>query len=436
MKKRQKSSIENTAADQPAILSVSQFVAKMKAVLKAGVGVVTVQGEVTGFRNPKGQLVYFELKDESSRVLCFALVWEVTIPLEDGLEVQVTGYPSIFQKTGGLNFRVMRIQPVGQGALQRTFTLLKAKLEQEGLFRPERKRALPRWPATVGLITSPDAAAYSDVLRVLQNRWSGLRILFWPVAVQGSTAAREITEGLIAFNQHPEVEAVILTRGGGSLEDLQAFNQETVARAIFSSRAPVVTGVGHERDWTIADLVADVRAATPSNAAELTVPDRRETETAVEVLAESISTSLRQFMSQTARAIDRDIDSLNSNLYSRLNEVRLALEQISRIGRQLPLVIRQQTDQLGQAECNFQISWRGLTENWSRRIQEQLRLLNGLSPQATLERGYSITRTGPGGTPLKSAEQVTSGQAIHTRLARGKIISTVTQTNHAQKNQD
>lgn len=407
----------------------------MKDVLKAGIGVVTVQGEVTGFRNPKGQLVYFELKDESSRVLCFALVWELTVPLEDGMEVQVTGYPSIFQKSGGLNFRVMRIQPVGAGALQRALVLLKAKLEQEGLFRPERKRTLPRFPETVGLITSPDAAAYSDVLRVLQNRWSGRRILFWPVAVQGATASREIVEGFDAFNRRADIDVVILTRGGGSLEDLQAFNQESVARAVFGSRAPVVTGIGHERDWTVADLVADVRAATPSNAAELVAPDRRETGAAIEAMADSIIAGLERFMSRTTQTIDRGINSLNSNLYSRQNEVRLVLEQISRIGHRLPMMIEQQASQLQQTGRTFQISWQGVIADWSGRVNEQLRLLKGLSPQATLERGYSITRIRDGGPPLRSANQVKSGQPIHTQLARGKIISSVTKVKHDQENQ-
>ena len=434
MKKHPQASTEISTNKQTGILTVSQFVARLKDVLKTGIGVVTVQGEVTGYRNTKGQLVYFELKDEHSRILCFALGWEVTVPLEDGLEVQVTGYPSVFQKSGGLHFRVIRIQPVGQGALQRALALLKAKLEQEGLFRIERKRVLPRWPETVGLITSPDAAAYTDVLRVLQNRWGGLRILFWPVAVQGDTAQREIIEGFEALNRRADVAAVILTRGGGSLEDLQAYNQESVARAIFSSRAPVVTGIGHERDWTIADLVADVRAATPSNAAELVAPDRRETEAAVEVLAESIDTTLRQFINQTTRTVDSDISSLITTLYSKLNMVRLALEQIGRIGRQLPMVIKQQTDQLHQTWRNLNIGWLGLIDNWRDRVNEQLRLLKGLSPQATLERGYSITRGEANGRPLKSAEQVTGGQAIHTQLARGKIISTVTKVKHAQEN--
>ena len=257
-------------------LSVSEFISLVKMHLQTAIGRVTVQGEVTGYKTAKETLVFFELKDKQSRVTCFLMKWQQNIPLEDGMEVKATGYPSMFQAAGRFHLRVEQLEPVGEGALQRAFELLKQRLETEGLFAIERKRVLPRFPQRLGLITSPDAAAYTDVLRILNNRWGGLEIVLTPVGVQGTEAIGQIVGAIAYQNQVIKPDVIILTRGGGSLEDLQAFNSEAVARAVFGSAIPIVCGVGHERDITIADLVADVRASTPSNAAERVVPNRQD----------------------------------------------------------------------------------------------------------------------------------------------------------------
>ncbi|MDO8435501.1 MAG: exodeoxyribonuclease VII large subunit, partial [bacterium] len=258
--------------------TVSEFVTAVSAYLEQGLGTVVVQGEVTGYRIAKDRLVYFELKDASARVLCFAIVGDFHQPIEDGMEIRVTGSAKLFKATGGFHLRVIAIELVGAGALQRAFELTKQKLERDGLFAPEHKKPLPRFPEVVGIVTSKDAAAFTDVVRILNNRWGGMHIVLAPAGVQGPGAIPEIVEALRWCNENGDVrpDVLIVTRGGGSLEDLQAFNSEDVCRAIFSSRIPVVCGVGHERDTTLAELVADVRASTPSNAAERVVPDRRD----------------------------------------------------------------------------------------------------------------------------------------------------------------
>src|SRR3989338_31502 len=260
----------------PKVYTVSEFVSYIRDFLRENVGFVLIQGEASGLHITQDRFVWFELKDKDTSVSCFMMKWELKVPLEDGMEIKVLGLPQLFQKSGRFHIRVEELELVGAGALQKAFEALKKKLEKEGLFAEARKRALPRFPEAIGLITSPDAAAYTDVLRILKNRWAGLTIKFYPVAVQGIGSVKEIVRAFDYFNYSKNVEVIILTRGGGSLEDLQSFNSEDVARAIFSSAIPVVCGVGHERDESLSDYVADLRASTPSNAAELVVPDKRE----------------------------------------------------------------------------------------------------------------------------------------------------------------
>lgn len=407
------------------VYSVSELVTGLRELLRQTIGVITVQGEIVGYRTPKSNLVYFEVKDESSAMLCFSLAHEVHISLEDGMEVQVIGYPSLFQRRGTFHFRVMEIRPVGAGAIQKALNALKAKLEAEGLFRVERKRPLPKFPESVGLITSPDAAAYTDVLRVLRNRWGGLVVKFVPVPVQGPGAAAQIVRALRNFRKD-QADVIILTRGGGSLEDLQAFNDEAVARAVFSAAAPVISGVGHERDWTLADLVADLRAATPSNAAELAVPDRDEVAREIEAMLETIDGDFSHWL-ETIRA------SIDGSLIRLLNRAEVQTKAVSQsIQRfaQLEQVLARKFNASGEA---IDDSIAKLENGIGRRFDQaavglagQIRLLTGLSPQSALERGYSITRLADGKQVVHSARQVRVGQAITTKVARGTFDSTVT----------
>ncbi len=358
------------------IFTVSEFTHAVSDYLEQGLGVIAIQGEVVDFRVAKDKLVYFTLKDATAQVLCFMMVWDLHQPLEDGMEVKVTGTPKLFTTRGQFHVRVMEVELVGAGALQRAFQILKTKLEKEGLFAPERKRALPRFPKTIGLVTSEEAAAYTDVLRILNNRWQGLDIILHHVPVQGVGAISEIVGAINMFSvSKPDV--IIVTRGGGSLEDLQAFNSEEVARAIFASSIPVVVGVGHERDVTLADLVADVRAATPSNAAELVVPDRRD------------------ILYQVDAMVDTMENAITGSIRERSNTLVSAL-----------------TQGVGQ--------W---IERFRSRLEHATQLLHVLSPKAVLARGYSITTIN--GKVVRTIKNVSRGARTRTTLVDGEFESIV-----------
>jgi len=317
--------------------------------------------------------------------------WDLRIALEDGMEIKALGMPSVFQGSGSLHFRVTEVELVGAGALAKQFEMLKRKLEAEGLFAPERKRPIPRFPETVGLVTSVGAAAYDDVLRVLRNRWGGIEILFYPVSVQGFGAVESIVEAFEWFNKivitppnlplkrggNCGVDVLILTRGGGSLEDLQAFNSEAVARAVFGSRTPVVCGVGHERDISIADMVADVRAATPSNAAELTVPDRREV------------------VQQVAYSVERMTEGLERIVEEKKNTIEHAMEVGARF-----------------------------VERYKERLDHFVRTLENLNPLNILKRGYSVVTKA--GRVLKDSASAEIGDDVDIRLYKGGFTGKVT----------
>ncbi len=382
--------------DHP-IFSVSEFIQVIKQHLTL-LGSVVVEGEITGYRVSKERLVYFELKDAKSRVLCFMLVGDADVELSDGMSVRVTAIPSLFQGSGGFHLRVQQVELVGQGALQQALRLLQAKLDAEGLFAEGRKRSLPQYPERIGIITSVDAAAYTDVLRILRTRWPQATVVHFPVGVQGTGAVSSIV-GALQHCHISDVDVVILTRGGGSLEDLQAFNSEKVARAIFSCRVPVVCGVGHERDWTIADLVADVRASTPTNAAE------RATPLATQVLAD-VQTMERQ-MEDGWRMVLGD-------LHDRLHHLTRDLSDVVQ-GTVQRIRLLQQT-------CVQAFS--SGVEHMHTRLANATKLVQTLSPAATLDRGYSLTTID--GKVVTNADTVKPGQRLHTRVKRGTIRSTVT----------
>lgn len=420
---------------KPKTYTVSEFVQTIRNYLKEDIGPVVIQGEVTNFRQPKGNLIYFELKDEESRILCFMLSWELKVPLEDGTEIRVLGVPSLFKGSGGFHIRVQEIELVGEGALRKALEALKMKLEKEGLFAPERKRALPLFPSRIGLITSPDAAAYTDVLKILKNRWSGLAIKFFPVAVQGLGSISQITQAFEYFNQNKDVEVIILTRGGGSLEDLQSFNSEEVLRAIFASQIPVVCGVGHERDITLADLVADVRASTPSNAAEIVVPDRREIANQIDWKAERIEQSMQLLLENMKGEIELQVEKLETGVsfwqekFTYLEEkLKQNFEEFVRLAQ---LLEEKLVDNISKIRERFSFGLERIRE----KILNEEKLINTLSPQATLNRGYSLTyRINPikGLTVkedkqriIKDSNEVNAGETIKTRLSRGEIESEV-----------
>jgi len=408
--------------------TVTEFIEFLNAAFSEAVFPegVTIEGEVAEYRVSQNKWIWFLLKDEESVVSCFATVWQLRTPLEDGMQVKVFGMPKVYPKSGKFSVVVERAEPVGAGALRRAFELLKKKLGDEGLFDAARKRPLSRFPERIGLIASGESAAYSDFLRILGNRWGGVEVNHVHVQVQGQDAERSITSAFAHFNTHPELaDVLVLTRGGGSLEDLHAFNSEDVARAVFSSKIPVVVGVGHERDESLADYVADVRASTPSNAAEIVVPDRGEIEAAVDGAARRIGSAMEREMRERLARVDRFVHRLESVVMNAVSSFRHRLRDFSAAMKTF-----------GDGIASMQRARIRLTErlvssatSWANRLTGRLladeRLLSGLDPENVLKRGYAIVRAG--GRALKDADAVRVSDNIDIRLHRGGLAATVTE---------
>lgn len=314
------------------VLRVSEYLVLVNTALRACVPEdCVVEGEVADFKVSQGKWVNFDLKDEKAeaKIACFMTTFQLQVPLASGMRIQARGVPKVFERFGKFSLNVEEVTLVGEGVLQKAYAALKKKLQDEGLFDVGRKRALPRFPLRIGLITSKEAAAYGDFLRILGNRFGGLTIMHIPVHVQGQHAVPEILAAFETFNrmsieERPEV--LVLTRGGGSLEELHAFNDEAVARAVFASVIPVIVGVGHERDESLCDFVADVRASTPSNAAERLISDRRE-------MLRDIAFSLSRIDSRYQALCDRPRDHVArammmfDHFFVRLRDAVLAQEK-------------------------------------------------------------------------------------------------------------
>lgn len=407
-------------------LSVSQFVefvntAFSTAVFPEG---AAIEGEIAEYRVSQGKWIWFLLKDENSVVSCFATTWQLRMPLEDGMQVRVHGYPKVHPKSGKFSINVERVEPIGEGALRRAFELLKKKLEAEGLFDIGRKRALPKFPERIGLIASRESAAYSDFVRILGNRWGGVEIALIHVQVQGRDAVGDIVGAFRYFNDHPDlVDVIVLTRGGGSLEDLQAFNSEEVARAVFGAAVPVIVGVGHERDESLADYVADVRASTPSNAAERLVPDRRDVLAVVAsgerhlgaAMAKAIE-ARKQLIVSAAFTLDRYVAEKISACERLAERLRHQLELFSGTVAARQVGIKAFGDRLS-------VGWRFMRERIDARLSSHERLLRAADPQLLLKRGYAVVRVG--GRLLRDAAAVDTGDIVDIQLAKGSLDAKV-----------
>lgn len=314
--------------------------------------------------------------------------------------MRLTGSPTLFRK-GQFVFRPRKVELVGEGTLKQAYELLKRQLEKEGLFDADRKRTLPRFPQRIGLITSSDAAAYTDFLRILGNRWSGIEVRHIPVQVQGQRAVSSIVAALNQLNEdYTDLDAIVVTRGGGSMEDLHAFNDEEVVRAIFASRIPVVCGVGHERDITLADLASDVRASTPSNAAELLVPNKEDVIAELQYMSERMEIELRTKLRAQQDRIQRSIGSMEQ-------QMRLHIERFRQLDQRL---------QFGLARFIESVAFK------QQRILAMQRLLTSLHPHQLLQQGYSITRL-ENGAILSSVQQVSAGTKLTTQLTDGTVVS-------------
>ena len=342
-----------------------------------------VEGEISGYSESRGKFIFFDLKDAEveAKLSCFMMLYQRTMPLEDGMRVVATARPSIYAKSGQFRLIISRVEPKGEGSLKRAFVLLKQKLEQEGLFTQGRKRALPTYPQHIGILSSATAAGFGDFMRIARQRFPGIRYTLANVAVQGNDAERELIAGLQYLNSVVQPEVIVVIRGGGSLEDLQAFNSEPLARAIAASRAPVVVGVGHERDESIADYVADVRAATPSNAAEIVVPSKV-------ALEDSLAHRLAR---------------LDANLHRNLTMLRQRLLRSAE--RRQSLVMRE-------------------IERYRQLAKQMQATIAALAPSNVLARGYAIvSRTD--GTSVRHGAELAAREVLSVRFSDTKRAVTV-----------
>lgn len=403
---KQDSDLPLFSAASRKFITISELNELIKRTLESRIDALWVQGEISNFRIAPSGHFYFTLKDEQSQICAVMFRRQGTrlrfVP-EDGMAVLCYGRASVYSVRGDLQLYVEDMEPQGQGALYVAFEQLKNKLAAEGLFAPERKRPLPFLPESIGIVTSERGAALHDMLRILRDRFTDRRVIVRPVRVQGDGAAREIAAGIADFNRAPAVDVIIVGRGGGSLEDLWAFNEEIVARAIYGSRIPVVSAVGHEIDFTIADFVADHRAPTPTAAAEMVVPRKTD-------LLEQIHTLELQLQ----RCMEFKLSDARENLTA-------WVQRLADPGRKLR-ENQQRVDELSvDLMRRFQDRLRGCKD----RLNRQTGRLNALSPLAVLERGYSIAHKLPDEHIVKDAAALDAGDLLRITFAVGKALCRV-----------
>lgn len=305
--------------NQP-IFSVSDFIAVVNQTFEYAYPSIEVEGEVSSFKVNQGKFIFFDIKDSGGSISCFMTVWQLRVPIEDGMKVIVSATPKLTQ-WGKFSLTVKSVRPSGEGALKKSFELLKSKLDAEGLFAPDRKRQLPTVPRHIAVISSTQAAGYADFIKIINDRWGGLSVDVAHVQVQGTDAPDQIIRAINYFNQQELLpEVVVIIRGGGSADDLAAFNDELLVRAIATSRIPTLVGVGHETDESLADLVADVRAATPSNAAQILVPDKSE-------IIRAINVQVGSLLPRIVQLIDRQKQSIKDQLYGVIETIERAIDE-------------------------------------------------------------------------------------------------------------
>jgi len=411
-------------------LSVSELTHAIKAQLESKFAQVVIVGEVSNFKaHPSGHH-YFSLKDEGasiSAVMFRGANSRLKFQLENGQRVVAIGKISVYPPRGSYQIVLSQLEPEGLGALQLAFEQLKKKLEAEGLFAADRKRAIPKFPTCVALITSSSGAAVRDILNVLDRRFSGLHILIYPVKVQGEGSAQEIAQGIKDLNSYfPEIDVMIVGRGGGSIEDLWAFNEEVVARALAASKIPTISAVGHEVDFTIADFVADLRAPTPSAAAELVIANKIETIRHVDHLVQRLA-RIEDRLEYFRMKLDDLSQRLSGTLMDVLAERRLKFEKLKmRLFERSPFMLLKET------RHRFDLAIRDLNRLPVERIRNlkqqvehfviQLKLLN---PRGIMARGYSIVRLAKSGKIVSKVSDVKMGDKLLIELNKGKITAKV-----------
>ena len=399
----------NSHSNSPQPQTVSELTEQIKETLGVAFAHVWVAGEISDLARPRSGHIYLTLKDEAAQIR--AVIWrgvatKLPFQLEDGQAVLCSGRVDVYPPRGSYQLIIDQIEPQGIGALQIAFQQMFERLSAEGLFAPERKRTLPRFPKRIAFVTSPTGAAVRDFLEVVRRRWQNVQVLVIPAKVQGEGAAQEIVKGIETANglsSRPDV--LVVGRGGGSMEDLWCFNEEPVVRAIVASKIPVVSAVGHEIDVTLSDLAADVRALTPTEAAERIVPSTDELTTHLQNLQQRIRSSLRNRASDTRRRLDNIAGRrIFVRPFDRVQELTLRLDELeNRASRSATLYATRAKESVGALAAH----------------------LESLSPLAVLARGYSVTQRTSDGAIVRDSRTVSSGDLISTKLANGSVVSRV-----------
>lgn len=449
--------------NEPRVLTVAELTRLVRGALEDRIGEVWVRGEISNFRRQASGHQYFTLKDDASQLACVLFARSATalrgLKLADGMQVQAFGELTVYEARGQYQLVVRLVQEEGLGALQARFEALKAKLAAEGLFDPERKRAIPQMPRRIGVVTSPTGAAIRDFLKVLHRRMPSVEVVIHPVRVQGRGAAAEIAAAVADFsgapgNGLPAVDVVVVTRGGGSLEDLWEFNEEVVARAVAESRIPVVSAVGHEIDFTLSDFAADLRAPTPSAAAELLVPDaielrrhvRRQTDRLLRECAGALRFHRSRLLALERSALFREPSRILREHAQRLDALtgsiqRCAVAEVARRRERLASIasvlaarrphapIAQWRARLGRIDLAG-TALRVLT-NRREALAAKIALVETLSPRATLARGYSITFSADG-RAIRSSREARPGDVVRSRFLDGEVESVVRDSSQSE----
>lgn len=447
-------SIQHSASiikSQRRIHTVSELTAKVKVLLEDNFPFIWICGEISNFRVPASGHFYFTLKDEKAQintVMFRSQNRNLKFEPEDGMSVTGLGRISLYEPRGTYQIILEYIEPEGTGAIQLAFEQLKARLSAEGLFDEKHKKPLPFLPRKISIITSPTGAVVHDILKIINRRFSNIHIEIIPVKVQGSGAESEIVSGLDMINKRSDSDVTILSRGGGSLEDLHAFNSEDVARAIFSSKIPIISAVGHETDFTIADFVADLRAPTPSAAAELAVPHKIDLSRRVAELTTNLTVRFSRYIKHLQTFANEhsnrllspnnkieDLKLRTDDLFARLIRTfkNSFVQQQERLGWRFdrlnthnPLIhMRKAHEKLDQIHNNILTYHKICLNNKQSFLRELNARLNALSPNAILSRGYSITRTMPDQIVVRDPQQVNIEQDLEIMVAKGSLICRV-----------
>lgn len=389
------------------VISVSELNRTTRQLLEEAYGSIWIQGELSNVVKPRSGHIYFTLKDEFSQVRCalFKNKSNLNFDPSDGLHVIAKATVSLYEPRGDYQLIVSQLILAGEGALQQAFELLKKKLDKAGLFNQKNKKPLPAYPDKIGVITSPTGAAIRDILTTLKRRYPIAEVCVYPTLVQGSEAAEQIVNALKLANKHQYCDVIILARGGGSLEDLWPFNEEKVARAIFDSDIPVISGVGHEPDVTIADFVADFRAATPTAAAEHATPNYIDIKNNIL----SLNKQLVYLIQKCLRNYQQRLDLLSKQLQHPGQKIKLAQEKLTRLKKELLKSIKNKILFLNNTLANT------------------ARMLHAVSPLTTLDRGYAIVKKTDTNEVLTSSEQIKIGENLEVTLRQGIIIAKVTE---------